>query len=145
MLNVLPIIAAETEPKAEGFQLSSSPCQRTWLRFSRMWIGAVFDSISATNFSTPDHSQATERRFTASPEGVLGPVTALELSLNTVRDLGRAAETAGDSTVSVAGKITNPSHYLTELSNGLCGERKAPIHSHIQPLAGLHRSDRHAK
>jgi hypothetical protein len=53
---------------------------------------------------------------------VLGPVTALELSLNAVRDLGRAAETA-----------------VISLSVSLASSQASST------PAGLHRSDRHCR
>ena len=59
-----------------------------------------------------------------SPERIVGPILPLDLSLNDVRGLADAAQTAGDLPLSVAGKFTNPSLFAGELSAELAAQEK---------------------
>ncbi|HJU19747.1 MAG TPA: DEAD/DEAH box helicase [Stellaceae bacterium] len=84
------------------------------------WGGETFNTLLAALFTR----QAPERRFVATPEGVRGPILLLDVSLETVRALARATESANDLPLSVAGKFTSPSRFIAELSNELAAREK---------------------
>jgi hypothetical protein len=82
--------------------------------------GQTFNTLLAALFSR----LAPKRRFVPSPESIVGPVLALNLSLNDIRDLADATQRAGDLPLSVAGKFTNPSYFASELSEEMAAQEK---------------------
>lgn len=95
------------------------------------WGGEIFNSLLATLLARHDRAH----RFVATPEGILGPMLALDLSLGAVRELARAGERAGDLPLSVAAKFTNPSRFFNELSRDLAvRERRRSL-----PWTSFHR------
>ena len=93
--------------------------------------GETFNTLLAALFTrlTP------KRRFAPTPERIVGPVLALDLSLNDIRGLADAAQAAGDLPLSVAAKFTRPSLFAGELSANMAAkEKRASI-----PWASFHR------
>lgn len=82
--------------------------------------GATFNALLAALFTR----LAPKLRFAPRPERIVGPVLALDLSLNDIRDLTNATETAGDLPLSVASKFTNPSLFASELSAAMVAQEK---------------------
>jgi ATP-dependent Lhr-like helicase len=103
------------------------------------WGGETFNTLLAALFTR----QALGRRFTATPEEVLGPVLTLDVSVKTVRELARATEAAADLPLSLASKFANPSRFLNELSRGLAAIEKrrslpwAPFHRWLDRVEGI--------
>ena len=67
--------------------------------------GEAFNTLLAALFTR----LAPKRRFAPTPERVVGPVLALDLSLDDIRGLADATQAAGDLPLSAAGKFANPS------------------------------------
>lgn len=84
------------------------------------WGGATFNTLLAALFTRA----APKRRFSATPEAVLGPVQSLDVSLARVREMAATAEHSGDLPLDVAVKFTNPSRFIVELSNELAATEK---------------------
>lgn len=68
--------------------------------------------------------QVLKHRFAPTPERIVGPVLALDLSLNDIRGLADAAQAAGDLPLSAAGKFANPSLFAGELSADMVAREK---------------------
>lgn len=84
------------------------------------WGGEIFNTLLAALFTRA----APKRRFAPTAEGVLGPVQSLDVSLGRIREVAAAAEQSRDLPVDIAGKFTNPSRFLVELSNELAATEK---------------------
>lgn len=103
------------------------------------WGGQIFNTLLAALFAR----QAPDRRFAIAPEAITGPILLLDLSLDSIRELARSAEAADDLPLSIAGKFTNPSRYLNELSNGLSAQEKrrsipwAPFQRWLDRIDGI--------
>jgi ATP-dependent Lhr-like helicase len=103
------------------------------------WGGETFNTLLAALFAR----RAPQNHFVASPEGVAGPVSKLDLSLDAVRELARATERAGDLPLSVARKFVSPSRFLRELSNQLAAEETrravpwAPLRRWFDRIEGI--------
>jgi ATP-dependent Lhr-like helicase len=82
--------------------------------------GETFNALLAALFTR----LAPKRRFVPMPERIVGPVLALDLSLNDIRNLADTTQTAGDLPLSVAGKFTNPSLFVSELSAAMAAQEK---------------------
>jgi ATP-dependent Lhr-like helicase len=63
-------------------------------------------------------------RFAVAPDSVVGPLHALDVTLDLFRELARSAEEASDLPLSMAAKFTNPSRYLDELSPRLAAQER---------------------
>jgi hypothetical protein len=72
--------------------------------------GEAFNTLPAGLFTR----LAPKRRFARSPERVVGPVPALDLSLDYIRGLADATQTAGDLPLSVAGKFAGDVPVIVE-------------------------------
>lgn len=109
------------------------------------WAGEQFNMLLAALLTR----HAPGRRFLASPERIAGPVTAVDLSLDAIRDSARQAEQAGDLPLSVAAKFAGPSRFFGELSSGLsAGEKRrsvpwAPFQRWLDPVTGTDIADRY--
>lgn len=83
------------------------------------------------------------RRLVASAVSIAGPVTAVELSIDAIRDWARQRELANDLPLSVAVKFTAPSRFLGELSSGLAAEERrrsvpwAPFRRWLDRVTGI--------
>ncbi len=103
------------------------------------WGGERFNILLAALLMR----QAPGSRFVASSEGLSGPVTTLEVSIDAIRDLARQAERAGDLPLSVAAKFTGSSRFLGELSSALSAEERrrslpwAPFYRWIDRVTGI--------
>ena len=82
--------------------------------------GEAFNTLLAALFTR----LAPKRRFAPTPERVVGPVLALDLSLDDIRGLADATQAAGDLPLSAAGKFTNPSLFAGELSAEMAAQEK---------------------
>lgn len=103
------------------------------------WGGETFNTLLAALFAR----QSPERRFLVTPDSVAGPILLLGISLDSVRELARSTEKAGDLPISIAGKFANPSRYLNELSSGLNALEKrrsipwAPFQRWLDRIEGI--------
>jgi hypothetical protein len=82
--------------------------------------GETFNTLLAALFTR----SAPKGRFAPTPERILGPVLALDLSLDDIRGLADATQATGDLPLSVAGKFTNPSLFAGELSTEMAAQEK---------------------
>lgn len=82
------------------------------------WGGETFNTLLAALLTR----QSPARHFVPMPEGITGPVSMLDVSLDAVRELARATERADDLPLNIARKFTSPSRFLHELSNELAAE-----------------------
>jgi ATP-dependent Lhr-like helicase len=82
--------------------------------------GETFNTLLAALFTR----LAPKRHFAPTPEQVVGPILVLDLSLDDIRGLADAAKDAGDLPLSVAGKFTNPSLFIGELSAKMAAQEK---------------------
>ncbi len=82
--------------------------------------GETFNTLLAALFTR----LAPKRRFAPTPERVVGPVLALDLSLDDIRGLADTTQAAGDLPLSAAGKFTNPSLFAGELSGQMAAQEK---------------------
>lgn len=86
--------------------------------------GETFNTLLAALFTR----LAPKRRFTPTPERVVGPVLVFDLSIDDIRRLADAAQASGDLPLSVAGKFTNSSLFFGELSAEMgAHEKRASI------------------
>jgi ATP-dependent Lhr-like helicase len=103
------------------------------------WGGEQFNTLLAALL----FRQSPRCRFVASSESVNGPVSAIELSIDAIRELARQTERAGDLPLSVASKFTGSSRFLGELSSALSAEEKrrslpwVPFHRWLDRLTGV--------
>jgi ATP-dependent helicase Lhr and Lhr-like helicase len=84
------------------------------------WGGESFNTLLAALL----RRGAPGRCFLPSYAGVSGPLHAIGVSVESVRELASQAERSNDLPLSVAGKFTNPSRFMGELSNRLAAEEK---------------------
>jgi hypothetical protein len=70
------------------------------------------------------HWHGGKRRFAPTPERVVGPVLALDLSLDDIRGLADTTQAAGDLPLNAAGKFINPSLFAGELSGEMAAQEK---------------------
>ena len=103
------------------------------------WGGAVFNTLLAALFMR----EAPGRRFLPYDVGVTGPLPAVMVSVERVREWASQAEQANDLPLSVAEKFTSPSRFLGELSNHLAAEEKRhsipwrPFHRWLDRVGGI--------
>ena len=84
------------------------------------WGGQTFNMLLAALFT-----RATlGRRFVASPEGVVGPVDRIDLSVDAIRELAHQTEQAGSLPVDVAMRFARSSRFTGELSPVLAAEER---------------------
>jgi len=84
------------------------------------WGGERFNTLIAALLSR----EVPGRGFTPSIQGVTGPLSAVEISIETIRRWATQAEGANDLPLDVSGTFTNPSRFLAELSSKLVAEEK---------------------
>ena len=84
------------------------------------WGGETFNTLLAALLTR----QAPGRRFVATAESVIGPVSTIDVVVGSIRELARVTERSGDLPLSVATKFTSPSRFLSELSSDLAAEEK---------------------
>lgn len=95
------------------------------------WGGQALNTLLAAVF----RRSAPNRSFSPSPTAVSGDIFAIDLSLETIRDLARSIEAANDLPLSIASKFVGPSRFLGELSDTLSADEKR----RSVPWALLHR------
>jgi ATP-dependent Lhr-like helicase len=84
------------------------------------WGGEVLNALLAALLTRA----APGQRFASSVEGVAGAVNAVDLSVDSIRELASQIEQEADLPVSVAEKFVGPSRFLSELSAPLAAEEK---------------------
>lgn len=95
------------------------------------WGGETLNTLLAAVF----RRSAPDRNFSSSPTAVSGDIFAIDLSLESIRNLARSIEAANDLPLSVASKFVGPSRFLGELSDASSAEEKR----RSVPWALLHR------
>lgn len=95
------------------------------------WGGQTLNTLLAAVFSRT----ATDRRFSPTPTAVSGDLFAVDLSLDSIRDLARRIETTNDLPLAIASKFVAPSRFLSELSDAAAADEKR----RSVPWALLHR------
>lgn len=95
------------------------------------WGGQTLNALLAAVF----RRSAPDRNFSPSPTAVSGDIFAIDLSIESIRDLAKGIETANDLPLSVASKFVGPSRFIGELSDALVAEEKR----RAVPWALLHR------
>ncbi len=86
----------------------------------KTWGGAQFNRLIGAYLA-----QSTPRAsFTPSTIGVTGPVSLDDISVEAVRDWASQAEQDNSLPLEIAGRFTNSSRFLNQLSNGLAAEEK---------------------
>ena len=95
------------------------------------WGGQTLNNLLAAVFlrAAPDH------HFAPSPTAVSGDIFALDLSLETIRELAKTIEETNDLPLSVASKFIGPSRFFSEMSDALSAEERR----RSVPWALLHR------
>jgi ATP-dependent Lhr-like helicase len=94
----------------------------------RTWGGETLNALLAALLTRA----APGRHFVPSIEGVSGAVNAIDLSIESIRELARQTEQAGDLPLNIAEKFVGPSRFLSDLSATLAAEEKRraiPWHS----------------
>jgi ATP-dependent helicase Lhr and Lhr-like helicase len=84
------------------------------------WGGAAFNTLLAALLMR----EAPGRRFLPSDVDVSGPLPAVAISVEGVREWASQAERANDLPLNVAERFTSPSRFMGELSNQLAAEEK---------------------
>ncbi len=84
------------------------------------WGGQTLNTLLAAAF----RRAAPDRSFSPSPTAVSGDIFAIDLSLETVRELAKTIEATNDLPLSVASKFAGPSRFFGELSDTLSAEEK---------------------
>ena len=107
----------------------------------RTWGGEPFNRLIAVFLTR----LAAGTSFTPSTIGISGPMPVEGISIGAVRDWATRAEREMDLPLSVAGKFTNPSRFLGELSNELAAEEKrrsvpwSTFHRWLGQIRGVER------
>lgn len=86
----------------------------------RTWGGEPYNRLIAAFLARSSSGTS----FTPSTIGVNGPVSLVEISIGAVRDWATQMEQDNGLPLGVAGRFTNPSRFLNELSSGLAADEK---------------------
>ncbi|MER9243440.1 DEAD/DEAH box helicase [Mesorhizobium sp. M0633] len=103
------------------------------------WGGVRFNTLLAALLMR----EATGRRFLPSDVGIGGPVSAVMISVEGVRELASHAERTNDLPISIAAKFASPSRFMGELSNRLAADEKrrsipwTPFYRWLDRVSGI--------
>ena len=86
----------------------------------RTWGGVRFNRLIAAYLA----QSTSNASFTPSAIGVTGPVSLDKISVEAVRDWAFQTQQENSLPLEIAGKFTNSSRFLNQLSNGLAAEEK---------------------
>ena len=98
------------------------------------WGGQTLNTLLAAIFSR----SATDCRFASTSTAVtavFGDISAVDLSLDAIRDLARRIETTNDLPLAIASQFVGPSRFISELSDAVAADEKR----RSVPWALLHR------